>query len=101
MKIFVSVCLLALMVSCKSGSKSPDVSGIQVTVKIQRFDRAFFALDTNQIVTGLYQLNHEFPYFTSDFLANILGAGIPSDTNQTAFQAARQFLVSYRPVKDS
>jgi hypothetical protein len=101
MKIYVTVLLLIMMVSCQSGNHVPDVSNIPVTVRIQRFENAFFSIDSNQIVTGLYQLNHDFPWFTPDFITNILGAGIPSDTNQTAFRAARQFLVSYLPIRDS
>jgi hypothetical protein len=101
MKKILPLILVAAMVSCHDGKKIPDVSGIPVTVKIERFDKAFFSLDTNQVNVGLYQLNHEFPYFTTDFLVNILGAGIPSDSNQTAFVAARQFLISYLPVRDS
>ena len=86
---------------CKSGKNAPDVSGINVNSKIERFDKAFFALDTNNISRGLYQLNQAFPYFTNDFVANILGAGPLSDTNQTALVASRRFLSSYTPVKDS
>ena len=101
MKKFPLLILLASAFSCHQGKRIPDVSDIPVTVRIERFDQAFFSLDSNHFNTGLYQLNHEFPYFTTDFLANILGAGIPSDSNQTAFAAARQFLVSYLPVRDS
>ena len=93
--------LLTGMFACKDGKKIPDVSRIPVTVKIERFDQAFFSIDSNNIPIGLYQLNHEFPYFTSDFLVNILGVGLPSDSNQAAFLGARQFLVSYLPVRDS
>jgi hypothetical protein len=101
MKNLVLLIFFAGILSCRNGQKIPDVSDIPVTVKIERFENAFFSLDSNNISVGLYQLNHEYPYFTSDFLANILGAGIPSDSNQTAFLAARQFLISYLPVKDS
>src|SRR5581483_8022785 len=42
------------------------------------------------------------PYFTSDFVGNILGVGEPlSDTSRVAFDAARQFLVTYGGVSDS
>jgi hypothetical protein len=58
-------------------------------------------LDSNNIVPGLYRLSKQYPYFTGDFIGNILGAGPLSDTSRLAFLAARQFLVSYLPVKDS
>ena len=88
-------------VACKSGKNIPDVSGIPLSIKIERFDKAFFTLDSNNIVTGLYQLNRQFPYFTNDFVANILGAGPLTDTNKIAFIAVRQFLTSYLHAKDS
>ena len=93
--------ILFLAISCRHGRNTPDVSEISVNSKIERFDKAFFAIDSNNMVVGLYQLNHQFPYFTNDFTANILGAGPLSDTNTTAVKAARQFLISYLPVKDS
>jgi hypothetical protein len=96
------VLLLSVIIfaACRDGKKIPDVSDIPVNVSIERFDKAFFSLDSNNIVPGLVQLNRQFPYFTNDFIAHILGAGPLSDSNQTAFIATRQFLTSYQPVKD-
>ena len=89
------------LTSCHQGDH-PDVSGINVNdIHIVRFDTAFFSLDSNNIVPGLYRINQQYPWFTQDFIGNILGAGPLSDTSRIAFMAARQFLVSYLPVKDS
>jgi len=101
MKIIRLIVAVLLLAGCRGGSKTPDVSQIPVHVTIERFDRAFFEIDSNNIAGGLNQLNQRFPYFTFDFIANILGAGPPSDTNQTALIASRKFLTSYYPVKDS
>jgi hypothetical protein len=102
MKRTILVCLpLLTLLACGHSRNAPDISAVSVNdVHIGRFDTAFFALDSNKIGAGLYHLNQEFPYFTNDFVANILGAGPLSDTNKLAFLAARQFLVSYRPVRD-
>ena len=89
------------MIACGNKKNIPDVSNIPVTVKVERFDKAFFATDTNNIAAGLYRLNQQFPYFFTDFTANILGVGVLSDTSKTAFAVTRQFLTSYLPVKDS
>jgi hypothetical protein len=96
----VSVLVLTLT-SCHQDDH-PDVSGIAAgDIHIVRFDTAFFSLDSNNIVPGLYRINQQYPWFTQDFIGNILGAGPLSDTSRIAFMAARQFLVSYLPVKDS
>jgi hypothetical protein len=88
--------------ACGHQSDHPDVAGISVPeIRIERFDTAFFSLDTNQIEKGLYRLNQEYPDFTADFVGNILGAGPLSDTSRVAFDAARQFLVSYLSISDS
>ena len=94
--------LLFVLASCHHQDDHPDVSGIAVNdIHIVRFDTAFFSLDSNNIVPGLYRINQQYPWFTQDFIGNILGAGPLSDTSRVAFMAARQFLVSYLPVKDS
>ena len=100
---FLSVLLTTFaLTGCGSREDKPDLSGINVgDIHIQRFDTAFFGLDSSKIVAGLHRLDNEYPYFTGDFVANILGAGPLSDTNRVAFDAARQFLVSYLPISDS
>ena len=100
-KIFAAFFILLFVISCKSKKNAPDVSKIDVTVKIERFDKAFFSLDTNHIQQGLFQLNQQYPYFTNDFIINILGAEPLSDTSSISFMAACHFLSSYWPAKDS
>ena len=91
-----------VLAACGHGGNAPDVSGVVVKeVHIERFDTAFFSLDSNDVVPGLHRLVREFPWFTGDFIGNILGAGPLSDTSHLAFQATRQFLVSYLPIRDS
>ena len=99
----ILVALLALsLVACNHHNNKPDISGIHVDdIHIVRFDTAFFDLDTNHIEPGLFRLNQSYPYFTQDFVANILGAGPMSDTSRITFAAARAFLVSYLPIRDS
>jgi len=102
MKKIVPILLIIFVANaCKNNKNIPDVSKIPITVSIERFDKAFFSLDTNNIVPGLFKLNQQFPYFTNDFITNILGAEPLSDTSKIAFEASRQFLSSYWPAKDS
>ncbi len=93
--------LLTGLFACGHRKNSPDVSGIPVDVHIERFDTAFFTLDSTNILPGLSRLEREYPWFINDFLANILEAGPLNDTNKGAPIVARQFLVSYLPVRDS
>jgi len=70
------IAILLLSVSffaCKSKDKTPDVSDIAVDVKLNRFDREFFAIDSNNVLPGLNQLNEKYPVLTSIFLENVLG----------------------------
>jgi hypothetical protein len=90
------------LVACGTHDNRPNVSGIHVDdIHIVRFDTAFFNIDSNHIEAGLFQLNQRYPYFTQDFVANILGAGPMSDTSHLAFEAAREFYVSYLRIRDS
>ena len=93
---------LLSLAACGPRNSKPDLSGIHVDdIHIVRFDTAFFNLDSNHIETGLFGLNQRYPYFTQDFVANILGAEPLSDTSRVAFAAARAFLVSYLSIQDS
>jgi hypothetical protein len=94
--------LFICLIGCGHNDDRPDLAGIRVPeIHIERFDTAFFSLDSNEIEKGLHRLNREYPDFTGDFVEHILGAGPLADTNLLAFGAARQFLVSYLPISDS
>jgi hypothetical protein len=92
---------ILIFISCKTGKKLPDVSSIQVSVHVERFDQALFAMDTNHVEQSLLDLGRQFPYFIGDFAVNILGTGPLADTSTQAFFAFRRFVSSYMPVKDS
>ena len=96
------IILLFAFAACGHGGDHPDVSDLSVgEIHIERFDTAFFSLDSNNVIPGLHRLVQRYPWFTGDFVGNILGAGPLSDTSQTAFAATRQFLTTYLPVRDS
>jgi len=101
LRALILLLLPLALIACNHNPR-PDISGVSVPdVHIERFDTAFFSLDSNHIEQGLYQLAQRYPYFTGDFVGNILGAGPLSDTSRLAFLATRQFLTSYLPVRDS
>ena len=101
MKKYLPLLFLLLIIACKTGKKTPDTSNIPVTVHIERFDQAFFAIDTNHIQQALLDLAGQYPWFINDFAVNILGTSPLSDTSQNAFFICRRFISGYEPVRDS
>ena len=85
--------LIMLLAACGSQKSIPDVSGIPINLKTERFEQAFFSIDTLQVNASLQRLNREYPGFTQDFLFNILGTSPDSATND-----ARLFIRSYRTM---
>ena len=74
MKKITFILLLAVsLFACKKKKGIPDVSDIKVDINLERFDRDFFALDSNNVLAGLNQLNSKYPVLTTIFLQNILG----------------------------
>jgi hypothetical protein len=101
MKKNIGLVCIFILIGCRAAKKTPDISAIPVTVHIERFDQALFAIDTNQVQQGILSLATQYPYFINDFAVNILGTGPLSDTSTQAFFACRRFISSYMPVKDS
>ena len=52
-----------LIIACGDGDKrnTPDISGIKVDLKIQRFEQDLFALDTNNLDAGIALLVQKYP----------------------------------------
>ena len=95
------LCILLLgLTSCQFSKKGPDVSKVQVSFTLQRFDQALFNVDTTQLEKGLQQLAQQFPGFYGDYMNYILGvSGAPQDSS-TQF-TTKNFISSYRTVYDS
>lgn len=85
--------LLALLVgalvlngcNCNKNSKIVDVSGIDVTASVQRFDQDLMALDTNNLEAGLQDLLQQYPDMLPMYCERIMGFGnINADLPTTA-----------------
>lgn len=94
-RLYLFISVTVLMYSCKNGETAPDVSGLQATTVIQRFDKDFFSADTNHLDNALDALNRKYPNFLPDYLVKILGVN-PSDS--VASTAIKAFIRSYQPV---
>ena len=89
--------LLAGFAACKTKKNIPDVSGIPVTVKLERFDQGFFETDSIRPEEGLAHLQQQFPGFYPDFMEGLLGVnGSPIDTN--TIRATQMLLTRYRSL---
>ena len=86
----IYTCLLFIVFGCKSKKEIPDVSGIKISLQVERFEKDFFALDTLHLNTSLQNLQQQHPGFTQDFLFNILGT-----TADSALKDVPLFLRTY------
>src|SRR6187431_3198466 len=95
--LLVATMFTICLASCKDGNE-PDVSDIKVNLETQRFEQDFFALDTNDLNSGLGKLQQKYPVFLEDFIQKVLGlpplsAGLP----ETRILITK-FLSDYRPI---
>lgn len=57
----------------------PDVSHLNASLAVERFERDLFGLDTNQVATELANLAQVYPDFLDIFTANVLDIGAVDD----------------------
>lgn len=89
--------IVFFVLSCNDNKKNnPDVSGIKVEVKVERFDKDFFAIDSNNVLAGLNQLYEKYPLLTPIFLQNILGLDSAS-----TLAGVKQFLALSQSIRDT
>lgn len=72
--VFLAAAIFSLASGCTHGRPVPDVSGIPVSLSVERFEQDFFSTDTLHLDAALQELNTKHPGFTQDFLFNILGS---------------------------
>ncbi len=94
-RYFCGIVLLSVGLTACWGDKNkdiPDVSAIPVDYNIHRFEEALFALDTNDVHTGIASLEQKYPDFTDFYLQNILQVKKPWDTTGVYKQHIKGFL---------
>jgi hypothetical protein len=84
------------LLACKSKKGIPDVSDINVVIQLERFDKDFFTIDSNNVNPGLNKLNQQYPVLTSIFLQNILGLDSVS-----VLSGVKRFLHLNQPINDT
>lgn len=67
--------------SCKDKSKrEAETDGIDINIKIERFDSAFWCLDTANLSAAFTKLDSLYPEITPIYLENVVSFGAPDDT---------------------
>ena len=91
---------LLFLPACNNKNNLPDISGIRVDLRIERFDKDLFAIDTNNLDASLRQLAAKYPAFYSDYMQQIMGiSGNPADSNTV--KSLKQFIWGYAAIQDS
>lgn len=93
-KLGFGLCSLILLFACNNKKNIPDVSNINVPFTVLRFEKDFFAIDTNHIETSLNGLQKKYGPFLNDFLYNILSLPPMPDS---AVSNLKLFIHDYQP----
>jgi hypothetical protein len=96
MKAAYFLLLIFLVIACNDKENGPDISNIKADVRLERFDKDFFSIDSNHVLAGLNQLNQKYPTLTNLFLQNILGLDSAS-----TLPGVKNFLSLSKPIYDS
>jgi hypothetical protein len=100
MKISTTFFLIFILFIGCTNNEGPDVSKIKVDIPIERFDKDFFSIDTNNTAAGLNQLMKGHPDFYTDFMQQILGVS-GSDTNKVTLDVSKIFIRGYSSMYQS
>ena len=99
MKKFPVLFFVIFLFSCHQ-SDIPDVSNIKIDLKVQRFEKDFFSIDTTKILPEMERLRLSYPNFINDFMNQILGFNSRSSPDSVS-KYVTLFIRDYRFVKDS
>ncbi|NJN78116.1 MAG: hypothetical protein HC803_07090 [Saprospiraceae bacterium] len=93
LNISLFVCLLTI-ISCVSNDRKdiPDVSEVQVKLKIQRFEQELFNLDTNNLEIAVEALNGKYGYFADLYFSEIMGFKPLHDSTLTYVNTVKDFI---------
>lgn len=100
MRFLSMVVVGAAMLSSCNSTKTPDVSGIKIELSTQRFEKDFFAIDSNNVQSQIGAVLAKYPSFGGSFLNTILNVD-PKWTGDTAAAYLKGFISSYKPVFDT
>src|SRR5690349_16078569 len=98
MRILPLLAIFVLFIGCQDGKDKPDVSDIKVDLRVDRFEKSFFAVDTNAVRAGLADLRNAFPRFFPFYIQNILQVNL---LDTASFGVVKTVITSYKSLNDS
>ena len=87
-----------LFIGCQNEKKKPNVSNIKVDIKVERFEKSFFSIDTNHIREGLTDLRNAYPRFFPFFTQNILQLNL---LDTSSFSIVKNIIYNYRSLDEA
>ena len=88
-RLYVILGLCLCLNGC-TRSNEPDISGIKLNIKIERFDQSMEQLTTGNVAQVAPQLEKQYEWFYADYIQNMLAVGSMADT--TYYQNLRTVL---------
>lgn len=101
MKVCYAIIISVIVFCSCGGEKVPDVSEINVSLNLQRFEKDLFAVDSINLSSSLQQLQKKYPVFLQDFIYNILALNPHPDSAGNLQNQMLAFISSYQPMKDT
>lgn len=78
--LYIIAILCVSLFACKREKRHADLSGIDFDIKIERFDSAFWSLDTTQITEEFAKLTTQYPDITPIYTERIIRFGHPDSS---------------------
>ena len=75
--IYIMLAMGFALIGCKREKRHADLTGIDFEVKIERFDSAFWTLDTTKVAEEFQRLMVEYPDITPIYTENVVRFGHP------------------------
>ena len=95
---YILFATIVLFAACNNNENKPDVSGIKVNVKVERFEQDFFKIDTAHLQQGLSELKNKYPSFYPIYIQQILQV---APTDPASSSIVKNIISGYRPINDS
>ncbi|MDR1678714.1 MAG: hypothetical protein LBR81_02945 [Prevotellaceae bacterium] len=75
--VYIVLCMFLLLSSCNKNRFEIDTDKVDLSVKIERFDRDFMQMDTVRLEESVVKLEQKYGVFFNRYVQNVLGLGVP------------------------